>query len=345
MPVKITSLRMTLILLSASPALLGNAPPNDIPTALQSYIVDGALKTGDFAWMRGAFDGATEQQKADTEAVDLWLTDCMVAAKLKAVDDLKALGVTEAKLVDVPAGPALCGSVNTYKAMAKQTQNWEEFLVDEKRAREIFSIYEFGAKIAHLHGAYERNWGTEESWDLLRATVMEQVYRIGTDWQTERDAPAVDAVLLPYLRAHMGNAAQIADRNNTAMLSQIVEDKGWPTIPMVGERASFNAWLLVQHADHDAAFQLKALRLMEPLAAKGEVSKRNYAYLYDRVMLKLSGKQRFGTQIGGCDGEEYALLPLEDGERLNEFRAEHELEPISQYLNGFKERRGPCQTK
>jgi hypothetical protein len=172
---------------------------------------------------------------------------------------------------------------------------------------------------------------------------MEQAYRIGTDWHTDRDAPPVDPAVLPYLRAHMGNAIQISDRKNTAMLAAIVEDKGWPSIPMVGERASFNAWLLVQHADHDPAIQLKALRLMEPLAAKGDVSKRNYAYLYDRVMLKLIGKQRFGTQIGGCDGEEYALRPLENAKRLDELRAAHDLEPISEYLAGFKERRGPCR--
>jgi hypothetical protein len=324
--------------------LLGNTSVSDeIPAALQPYVVDGVLKTDDFGWMRGAFDGASEQQKADLEAVNLWVTDCMVAAKLKAVDDLKAMGVTAAKLDDIPAGPALCGSVATYKTMAKQTKNWEAFLVAEKQAREVFSIYEFGAKTAKLHSAYEPNWGIDESWSLLHSAVMEQVYRIGSDWQTDRDAPAIDPALLPYLSAHMSNAIQIVDRKNTAMLAAIIEDKGWPSVPMVGERASFNAWLLVQHADADPALQLKALRLMEPLAAKGEVSKRNYAYLYDRVMLKLNGKQKFGTQIGGCDGEEYAPFPLEDEKRLNELRAGHQLEPITQYLNGFKERRGPCR--
>jgi hypothetical protein len=35
---------------------------------------------------------------------------------------------------------------------------------------------------------------------------------------------------------------------------------------------------------------------MEPLVAQGEVTKQNYAYLYDRIMLKLAGKQRYATQ-------------------------------------------------
>jgi beta-glucosidase len=46
---------------------------------------------------------------------------------------------------------------------------------------------------------------------------------------------------------------------------------------------------LVQHADDDPVFQLKMLRLMEPLAAGGQVSPRNYALLYDRVMLQMVG--------------------------------------------------------
>jgi hypothetical protein len=336
-------LKRGILIVAFGLALIGNTPDGDIPAALKPYIVDGELKADDFGWMRGAFGGASEKEKADWAGVSVWLRKCLADAKSDAVADLAALGIAEAHLDSVPVGSALCGSVATYKAMIEPTKNWEEFRANEIRAGEIFSVYEYGAQTAKLHGAYEPSWGAPESWFLLGAPVMEQVYRIGTDWQTESSAPPIDPALLPYLRTHMANAAQKADRKNTATLKKMVEIKGWPSIPMVGERASFNAWLLVQHADHDPAFQLKALRLMEPLTAKGDVSKRNYSYLYDRVMLKLYGKQRFGTQIGGCDGDEYALLPLEDEKRLDILRAEHDLEPISQYRDGFKKQRGPCR--
>ena len=347
MPSKITDCRMRIRLtyLATSFMFLGNAPPDDIPTALQPYVIEGVLKTDDFGWMRGSFDDATEQQKTDLEAIKVWLTNCKTTTKANAVDDLKAIEVNDAKLDDIPIGPALCESVATYSSLSVLTKNSAEFQAKSTRTKEIFSIYEFGAKTAQLHGPYEPNWGIEESWWLLRSAVMEQAYRIGSDWQTETSAPLIEPDLLPYLKAHMVNAANVADRKNTHMLKKIVEDKGWPSIPVVGERASFTAWLLVQHADSDPAFQLQALRLMEPLAAKGEVSKRNYAYLYDRVMLKLNGKQRFGTQIGGCDGDDYALLPLEDEKRLDELRTKHDLEPITQYLNSFKDWRGPCRTQ
>jgi hypothetical protein len=325
--------------------VLGNTAPEaeDIPQALKPYTVNGELKTDDFGWMRGSFDGATEQQKAEAEAIKVWLRNCMEKAKSDAIAELAKMGVDNPILDDVPIGPALCGSVATYNSMSQQTKNWAEFSDREPRARLYFSIYRQGAKTARQHSPYELKWGIEESWDLLAATMMEQVYRDGHGWANKEGYPEIDPALEPFFHAHMGNAMQKEDRKNTEMLKAIVEKKGWPSISMVGERASGNAWLLVQHADHDPAFQLKALRLMEPLVAKGEVSKSNYAYLYDRIMLKLKGKQRFGTQFSGCEGKAYKLRPLEEEAKLDEFRKSHDLEPIAEYKASMVENFGPCK--
>jgi hypothetical protein len=102
------------------------------------------------------------------------------------------------------------------------------------------------------------------------------------------------------------------------------------------------AWLLTQHADADPVFQARALRLMEALVAAGEVSKPNYAYLYDRFMLKLSGKQRYGTQWGACEGTVRPLRPLEDEARLDELRAEMEMPPIEDYARTMDRNFGAC---
>jgi hypothetical protein len=45
------------------------------------------------------------------------------------------------------------------------------------------------------------------------------------------------------------------DLANTQRMKEIVEQMGWPTRSKVGGHASEMAWLLVQHADHDRAFQ------------------------------------------------------------------------------------------
>jgi hypothetical protein len=82
---------------------------------------------------------------------------------------------------------------------------------------------------------------------------------------------------------------------HTRRMKQIVQRRGWPTHSSVGEEAAAAAWLLVQHADHDRAFQRRVLALMEPLLAVGEVKVSHYAYLWDRT----HDPQRYGTQ-GEC---------------------------------------------
>ncbi|WKE65858.1 hypothetical protein PVT67_00960 [Gallaecimonas kandeliae] len=96
-------------------------------------------------------------------------------------------------------------------------------------------------------------------------------------------------------------------RRHQARVEEIVAQIGWPTIPLVGKKASQAAWLLVQHADQDKAFQQRMLALMAPLAEKGDIDGANYAYLYDRT----HKPQRYGTQ-GGCQGDSFVPFEMED---------------------------------
>jgi hypothetical protein len=41
-----------------------------------------------------------------------------------------------------------------------------------------------------------------------------------------------------------GNWDKSVDKNNTIILRRIIKDYGWPTINLVGKKASNNAWLL-----------------------------------------------------------------------------------------------------
>jgi hypothetical protein len=324
--------------------LLGNAAPQvgEVPDALKSYIVDGELKTDDFGWMRGAFDGATEQQKAEWQSLSKWAQTCGVASHKAMIAELAAMGIATQLAESGMSGSTTCLSFQPFKQLARQTRSWQEFVANEAKGREIFKIYRHGARVAAQNMPYEKMWGSEDAWTLMGAPVQEQVYRMGFSWEADENAPKLDSAIIPYLNAHLGNAVRREDHKNTDMLKKLVAEKGWPTISSVGQRASGNAWLLVQHADHDPAFQLKALRLMEPLVATGEVSKRNYAYLYDRIMLKLTGKQRFGTQFGKCEKGIRQLRPLEDEKQLDDHRKRHDLEPIAEYRRMMDEAAGPC---
>ena len=100
----------------------------------------------------------------------------------------------------------------------------------------------------------------------------------------------------------------------------------WFTISEFGLEGNQNAWLLVQHADHDPPFQRQVLTILEPLAAKGETNPKKYAYLYDRVASSFAEPkerklQRYGTQ-GMCSGPgTWEPLPVEDPDKLDERRA------------------------
>jgi hypothetical protein len=325
--------------------LLGNTTPETepVPEALKPYIVDGELTTDDFGWMRGAFDGASEQQKADWETMLGWAEHCGELPRQNMISQLAAMGI-QTDLEDGGfAEPRPCSTIMSFQPVTKLTKNWDEFTRIEGRAREIFLVYKHGARIAAQNAPYETSWGNEDAWNLLAAPILEQLYRHAFNWEAEAKAPELDPTIMPYFKAHILNAVQKEDQANTSFLKDLVAEKGWPTITAVGPRASGNAWLLVQHADHDPAFQLKALRLMEPLVAKGEVSKSNYAYLYDRIMLKLKGKQRFGTQFSGCEGTAYKLRPLEEEAKLDGFRKSHDLEPMAEYKASMVENFGPCK--
>jgi hypothetical protein len=332
-----------LSILVAGCLLLGNAPEAEIPSALAPFVADGKLKTDDFSWMRGGFDGATDQQKAEWESIQSWIRGCAKNGEEKAIAELKLLNINVTNLKGVPLGSQLCSSLVSFNGMNLPTKNWQEFVAREAKAREIFHAFQYGARIAVQYMPYEPAWGNEDAWDLLGATIEEQVYRSGFNWNVNEETPKLDPAIMPYFEAHLLHAGGKQDKENTKFLKELVAKKGWPAISVVGKKAAGRAWLLVQHADHDPAFQLTALRLMEPLVVKGEVSKPDYAYLYDRIMLKLNGKQRFGTQFGGCDGEEYKLRPLEDEKQLAKLRAEYELQLISEYRASMKKMAGPCQ--
>lgn len=85
------------------------------------------------------------------------------------------------------------------------------------------------------------------------------------------------------------------DHQHTEQLRVIVLEIGWPSISKVGTDGSFSAWLLIQHADHDPAFQKMCLALMKD-EPEGDVSKSDIAYLEDRISVGENKPQLYGTQ-------------------------------------------------
>ncbi|MFF4423418.1 DUF6624 domain-containing protein [Streptomyces sp. NPDC001549] len=110
------------------------------------------------------------------------------------------------------------------------------------------------------------------------------------------------------------------DAENTVWLKAVIAEHGWPGIALVGERGADDAWLLVQHADRDPAFQREALELLEAAVSSGDAPSRHLAYLTDRVLVAQGQPQLYGTQYTG-DRETLRRQPVTNPERLDERRA------------------------
>lgn len=120
------------------------------------------------------------------------------------------------------------------------------------------------------------------------------------------------------------------DARNTVRMKEVVAEIGWPTVSKVGKQPSFHAWLLVQHADRDLAFQQECLALMkqEPVA---EVDQRNTAMLEDRVRTHTGRLQLYGTQFRPVEGK-HVPLPIEDPEHVDERRAAMGLDTLEENI-------------
>lgn len=103
-------------------------------------------------------------------------------------------------------------------------------------------------------------------------------------------------------QAYMNNESVLekikaADQIHVARMKKIVQRFGWPTVSLVGKKASHLAWLLVQHADFDVSFQKYCLGLMKKAAKNGNVTLANIAFLTDRILVNQGKPQIYGTQF------------------------------------------------
>jgi uncharacterized protein DUF6624 len=140
------------------------------------------------------------------------------------------------------------------------------------------------------------------------------------------------------------NEMTAIDKRDTERMKWIVRHFDWPTPAMVGDEASDNAWLLVQHADADHPFQKQCLALIEPLARSHVIKGMHYAYLFDRVQVGDGKLQRFGTQGKDENGLMW-IQPVENPKTVDADRKAYGLEPLETYVkllaDAYKEKLAP----
>lgn len=144
-----------------------------------------------------------------------------------------------------------------------------------------------------------------------------------------------------YQQAY-GQRFYIMDWQNTQDMKKLFAQHGWFKVSQWGKQADNQAWLLVQHADHDPIFQKSVLRTLSKLYKSNETSPSNYAYLWDRVASSFNDPtkrkpQRYGTQ-GQCVGPgQWEPLPIEDEKNVDKRRKEVGLPTLEDYKKNFKD--------
>jgi len=121
--------------------------------------------------------------------------------------------------------------------------------------------------------------------DALRKELLE---RAGRDQAARQSLPPGHDV------EQWRKIVEPVDRANTARLKEIVAEHGWPGHRLVGEAAAHAAWLLAQHAPAD--FQEQCLPTLEDAVGRADASRRDLAYLMDRVLMHRGQPQIYGTQ-------------------------------------------------
>jgi hypothetical protein len=164
-----------------------------------------------------------------------------------------------------------------------------------------------------------------DSKELFRRVFADQ-YQLQVP-EPEALGPAASARLAPDVRALAAD--------NARWLRAVLARIGWFDISRYGPEASQAAWLIVQHSDHDPAWQAEVLEALRPRVARGEMQGRYFAYLVDRVAVNAGRPQTYGTQ-GRCVGpDDWQPRDLADAANLDRLRAEVGLEPIAAYRARF----------
>ena len=123
------------------------------------------------------------------------------------------------------------------------------------------------------------------------------------------------------------------DKRHAEALKAVIKQYGWPTISLVGRKASRNAWLIAQHADHDQKFQEMALCLLRKIDREShDIDRANIAYLADRLAVKKKQKQQFGTQFDFDKNGNLVLHPLTKSKDINQIRKDYNLPSLDKFL-------------
>lgn len=318
--------------------LAAAAPPPPPPHFLATYIHKGNFEAGDYAFVRGAFSGASEQQFANWKALQAYGALCMKNAAQVENSELKKLSVNAQVSEDRGYQNHLCTQIVFASNVPAIFKNWDDFQDALKRSKLYLQTYKSAVNMAiqSLDNSPEKNTFEEQ---VTLHILPDQMWRFVMMGAALSDEAGLDERTRSALRMQSVLEGVNVDWVNTHWARHILETQGWSPAINAGQKTAMYMWLLVQHADDDPVFQVIALRKLEPLARSGVFSKSNYALLTDRVMLATIGKQHYGSQLS-CHNHHLVPYSMDDGgdnsKTLDARRSEMILPPEATYIESVR---------
>ena len=303
------------------------------PAWLAPYITKGALSYSNVEWAKRRWSADPKDQLEWRGAVD-WTTQVKAARATQIAEDLMKGGVPGATLVAGCYDNETCHQLEDLEQRAASFSDWKTLNAAAKEAIPYLDGYRYAVETTAHVAAQDANTTLHDK--LFAALVLDQTNMIGQTGfnYPERRLPAMSAPALALFNLALSQRARMQFVTNAEMLKAVITAQGWPKRSQVGDAAERAAWILVQHADYDPLFQYRALKLIEARVHEGESDPKNAAYLYDRIMLKLTGKQRYGTQLE-CKVGKLQPQPLEDRDQVDSLRKQVNLPPMAQYIGMF----------
>ena len=122
----------------------------------------------------------------------------------------------------------------------------------------------------------------------------------------------------------------LIDMKNQARLKAIIAEHGWPTRQMVGTNGVQAAFIILQHANRDTAFQKRMLPDLKKSYEAGDIRGNHLAMLTDRILVGEGKPQLYGTQANMVDGKP-VFNEIKDPQNLDQRRAEMGLHSHAKY--------------
>jgi len=107
---------------------------------------------------------------------------------------------------------------------------------------------------------------------------------------------------------------------NAAILNEIIETIGYPTIDKVGKEASEAAWLVIQHSIGQPNFMKKCMQLLEKAVSENKANPISLAYLTDRIAQFEGKPQLYGTQFDWDENGKLSPNKFDDLTKVNKRR-------------------------